>query len=182
MIKFGTMTPNTANFNPVQDLPVSTIEIDLPTAVTISVYNVRGDYVRVEFLQNLGGAMTAIDVTKYTKQPDYVTFSGATIGEKVFAFGTLSSKEIGDLHVAPSSVRVRYTERLGGATGSILAIAEANVNFRISLDPIDAAGLRFLNINKDTAEVVVIDPNMPKVGGVYALPVLPWVWSVSFEN
>lgn len=177
-IKFGTMTANTANFTAVQDLPVTLIEIDLPDeGYNFEYTTVGGDYVRVEFLRKISGVLSAVDLTKYTNQPDYTTVSD--LGEKVYAFRTLSSKEIGNLH-APSTVKVRFTERLGGAAGSILSIAEANVKFRVPVDPAELGGLNFIHINNDTAEIRVIDPNMKKVGNVYALPKMPWYWSVAF--
>lgn len=178
-IKFGTMTANTANFNAIQDLPVTLIEIDLPDeGYNFEYTTAGGDYVRVEFLRKVSGVLSAVDLTKYTNQPDYTTVSD--LGEKVYVFRTLSSLEIGDLHEAPSTVKVRVTERLGGATGTILSIAEANINFRVPVDPADLGGLVFMHINNDNGDVKIIDPNMKKVGNIYALPKMPWYWSVAF--
>ncbi len=178
-IVFGTMTANTANFTAIQDLPVTLIEIDLPDdGYNFEYTTVGGDYVRVEFLRKISGVLSAVDLTKYTNQPDYTTVS--ELGEKVYVFRTLSSLEIGDLHEAPSTVKVRVTERLGGATGTILSIAEANINFRVPVDPADLGGLVFMHINNDNGDVKIIDPNMKKVGNIYALPKMPWYWSVAF--
>ena len=184
-IVLGTMTPNTANFNELQDLPVTAVEADLPeNGYNFLCKGVGGevDYIKVEFFRKVSGQMAIFDLTKYTKKPDFATFPEPVSEFAILAFRELSSKELGDLHAAPSTVRVRFTGKIGGETGEIVGIRQADVNFRDPIDPAELAGLMFLNINNDTAEVRVIDPNMKLTGGVYALPKMPWYWTVAFTK
>jgi hypothetical protein len=170
------MVPNTANYTEIQDLPLAGAEVNLPVGGFNALCRSVGgevDWVGVEYFREVSNQFILFDLTKYTKKPGYVSFTTPVLTFEVLAFDILSSLEISDIHAAPSTHRFRFTGRLGGETGSIIGIAQADVSFRVPLDPADLSGLRFLSGS------TLIDSNMPKTGRVYAIPVAPDAWTVS---
>ncbi len=179
------MIANTANYDIIQEIPLTGMTINLPVRGFNALCTTVGgevDYLQIEYFRKISNQFTLFDVTKYTKKPNFVVFQSPVSEFEVLAFDVLSSLDIADIHEAPSGHRFRFTGRIGGESGDIVGIKQADVSFRVPIDEADLSGLRFINVHHLTGEVVVVDSDMPKVGGSYPLPVYPWFWSVAFRK
>lgn len=179
------MPTNTADYIEIQELPESGVIVNLPELGFNALYRVSNSattYIGLEFFRKVTGQFSVFDLSRYTRNPAYITVPEGSVGFEALFFGDLSSLDITDIHEAPSSYKFRATERAGGGDGQILTIAQGEVTFRESIDEADLSNMRFLYHNPTTDEVKLIDANMPLTGGVYELPLPPFYWAVAFRK
>ena len=179
LIEFKT---NTINYSIVDSLPLFNYEADLPDnwGLQIPIPDVDYDFVEWKLYDSTTGGLAEIDVETYTNLPQYISYEDGEDKEPILVFELKDSTDIGDIHRAPSSFRIKAIFKLGGDSGKITGIRQADFGFRIPLEPGDYSGTRFLNIT--TGNIEIVDVNMPKTGRKYLLPEVPVRWSVSVRD
>jgi len=179
-IILGSFPANTINFKEIQSLPLNNTEVDLPPNWVIKPSDESGvefDYISGQIFQKNNGALNEVNVSLYTGLPSFVSFSDPVTESEFPLFRDLNSTDIGSIHKAPSGVRAVFTKRLGGETGKVVEIDQADFAFRVPLNPDDYSGMRYITNNGGV--ISVVDTNMPKTGRTYLLSEYPDVWSVS---
>ena len=175
---------NTADYTEVNTLPADgSVTVDLfPNGYgfLIKDFGALIDELTWEVSVKTSGSFSPVDLSVYTLRPNKKTFSKPVSTGEVLLFWGLTSKDIGTLHAAPSSVRVKG---VGSLAGEPVVLITGEVNFRVPIDPASQSGLHFGYVNRVTGVYTLVDPNMPPSGGVYALPKDPNDrWTVSFQK
>ncbi|MBO9611042.1 MAG: hypothetical protein J7619_00020 [Dyadobacter sp.] len=188
VLSLATFAAGTTNVNVLaENIPLKGAEYDLPSNYTV-VFNGFGPGVsyssvesKFEFLR--GESFAEVDVQQYTGYPQITTYPQPVTSGKVLIFGNKSSLKIGDIHQAPSRVRVTFIGK--DESGKIVGIAQADFSFRVALDPEDYSGFAFFEDDIATGSGALIDGNMPRDNRKYLMPATGKTWSVrrkSFEG
>ena len=183
-LTYGTMIDGTANFVPVLELPITGAIVNLPDLgwnIQSKLSGIEFDYIEWQNMEKVANTFTEFSIFAVSKKQNFISYTSVQTESEVLAFWEYSSIDAGK-HLAPSSFRFKFIYRLGGANGDIVGIKQGEITFRVPIADEDLSGLRFIHINNSTGVEVVVDPNMPKTGGKYALPVFPWLWSVSYRK
>lgn len=175
---------NMLNYEVLADLPLNNSEFDLPDAYgfKIPVPAVDFDHQEWKSYDKTSGALLPIDIETYTNKPQFIDYVEGETPDDILLFDNKNSTQIGRLHRAPSSVRVISIFKKGGASGDIVAIVQADISFRVPLNPEDYSGLRFITFEVGSDAMEVTDANMPISGRTYLLPVYPKNWSVAARS
>jgi hypothetical protein len=151
------MLPNTIDRILLGELPETGGSFDLPTNwnVISDAESTPYDYEKAEIWELRGGGLIKIEVPVYTGQPDYTLFGTPVTMAKTLLFREFNSLNIGNVHSTPSTFRVVFTRRLGGATGQIVAILKADFSFGPAEDiedvPIKEPGGDVVEVNAGAA-------------------------------
>lgn len=178
LLSLATFAPGTTNATIIaENIPLKGSEYDLaPWTLVFNGFGpdikcVTGEW-ELQFLR--GGSFAEVDLEQYTGYPQKFAY----VSGKSLIFGTKSSLKIGDIHQAPSRVLAKFIGR--DADGKILGIAQADLGFRVALDPEDYSGLRFLTIDRaNGGEMTLLDANVPITGRQYFMPPDGFWWTVS---
>lgn len=175
----------TENYTEIQEITPTGVTVNLPEGgfgFVVKDFGAEIDYFSWEIFQKNGTSFNKLDISPYTKKANFKSYTTPVTEDEVLLFWGLTSLDIGSIHKAPSTFRVKGIGRIGGANGEVVSILQGDVTFRVPVDDSDLTGLRFINVHHTTGEIIVIDANMPVTGGVYPVPVYPWLWSVSFRK
>jgi len=165
-----TFKANTINYSVVDSLPLFNYQADLPDnwGLKIPVPSVDYDFVEWKLYDSTTGGLAEVDVETYTNLPQFISYEDGSTKKDILVFELKNSTDIDSIHRAPSSFRLKALFKLGGISGKVVAIKQADFAFRVPLEPDDYSGTRFLNVDGST--ITVIDSNMPKTGTKYILP------------
>lgn len=175
------MIPNTANYNELGVLGLAESTYDLPEGgfnVLCPSFDNQLDYLQIEYFNTVSNSYVLFDTKKYTKKEEFVVYLQPIQDVNVLAFRNLSSIQIGSIHIAPSRHRFRFTAKLGGSSGEIVGIKQADVSFRVPVDPADLTGLQ-LWVYSDGVKNIV-DSDLPITGRTLSLPTFPDDWTIAF--
>jgi hypothetical protein len=184
-LKFVTMLAGKQDYSVIAELDPAGNLLTLPTNWNIlsDAESEEYDYESYWLKQLKGGALPEIDIQKYTQEPQYNSYAYPITESQELLFRFLNSTKIGYIHEDETTFRVNFTRRLGGASGKIVAIFQADFSFGVLEDieevPEEAEnasvlykggdalsetfdkGVTTFNVNTDELTIEVYEPTDP---------------------
>jgi hypothetical protein len=174
------------NFNQLAVLPKTGGSYSLPPnySVLSDAESEEYDWEGFTFHQLRGGKLIEIDVARYTGTPQYREYAYPITQSDYYIFDTLNSLKIDAIHFDGASQRVVVTRKLGGASGTVSAIFQAEFTFGAAVDlddvPEDEPGagltdyvageglseyvedyIKHFNVNVDDETIEIFQPESP---------------------
>ncbi|MCF0060116.1 hypothetical protein MUK70_12770 [Dyadobacter chenwenxiniae] len=130
--------PGSLNFKQLAVLPKSGSEHLLPVAgFNVKTIGESSEFDWEGWTYQLvrGGQLNTVDISKYTGQPQFISYPNPVTESPLLLFGRLTSIQIDTIHEINTTHRAIVTRRLGGPTGEIAAILQADFSFGEFQDP-----------------------------------------------
>lgn len=184
-LKFVTMLAGKQDYSVIAELDPAGNLLTLPANwnVLSDAESEEYDYESYWLKQLKGGALPEIDIQKYTQEPQYNSYAYPITESQELLFRFLNSTKIGYIHEDETTFRVNFTRRLGGASGKIVAIFQADFSFGVledieevpeeaenasvlykggyALSEIFDKGVTTFNVNPDELTIEVYEPTNP---------------------